>query len=100
MRRYYNAQKSRLQMEFLASYYTETPRKLLEILDREEKCPACYSCICPLCKEMEGAGILFLLQTGHREEAEEKLCRNLEVQPWDEYMLAIKHTVFGEDVVL
>ena len=100
IRRYYNAQKSRLQMEFLASYYTETPQKLREILDREENCSICYSCICPLCKEMEGAGILFLLRTGHREEAEERLRRNLEVQPWDEYMLAIKHTVFGEDVVL
>ncbi len=94
--KYYNREKAHLQLEFLAAYYTETTGKLQEILDRESKCEICHFCNCPRCKEMEGARILFMLRTGKREEAKERLCRNLKVQPWDEYMMAIKHVVFQD----
>lgn len=95
-RKYHNRQKGHLQMEFLAAYYTEPPRRLQELLDREAQCEICHFCINPLCKEMEGARILFLLRTGHRQEARDRLLHNLEVQPWDEYMLAIRHVAFGD----
>ncbi len=94
-RKYYNRQKGHLQMEFLAAYYTESIERLQELLDTEEKCEICHFCTSPLCKELEGARILLLLRAGKREEAAERLERNLLTQPWDEYMLAIGHTVFG-----
>lgn len=93
--RYYNRQKGHLQLEFLAAYYTETPEKLQEILDRETLSEICHFCTCPLCKELEGMRILLLLRMGRLEEAKERLRRNLEIQPWDEYMLAIRHTAFA-----
>ena len=95
-RKYYNRQKGHLQLEFLASYYTETPERLQELLDREEKCEICHFCTSPLCRELEGARVLLMLRMGHRQEALERLRRNLEVQPWDEYMLSIQHVVFGD----
>lgn len=94
--KYYSMQKIRLWMEFLASYYVETPQKLQEMLDGEVNRPICYTCTCPLCKEMEGVRILFLLRMERREEARERLRHNLETQPWDEYMRAIKHIAFGD----
>lgn len=96
--KYYNRAKAHLHMEFLAAYYTEEPEELKEILDREGKSEICHSCTDPLCKEMEGARILFLIRMGRTEEAGERLLRNLEVQPWDEYMLAIRHMVFGDKI--
>lgn len=93
---YYNRQKAHLQMEYLAGFYTLPQEKLQEILDREETCEICHTCTNPLCKEMEGVRILHLLRTGQRREARERLVRNLEIQPWDEYLLAIRHTAFPE----
>lgn len=97
-RRYYNRQKGHLQMEFLAAYYTENTKRLQELLDTEDKCEICHFCTCPLCKELEGARILLLLRMGKHREAQERLRRNLAVQPWDEYMQAVRHTVFGDTV--
>lgn len=91
---YYNREKGHLQIEFLAGYYTESDAALEEILNREHSAEICHFCTCPLCKEMEGARILWLLRKGQREEAGKVLQRNLEIQPWDEYMLAIKHVAF------
>ncbi len=96
--KYYNQEKGHLQMEFLAAYYTEDVGKLQEILDREEGCEICHFCTCPLCKELESARVLLLLRMGKREEARERLRRVLEIQPWDEYMLAVKHTVFRDQM--
>lgn len=96
--KYYNQEKGHLQMEFLAAYYTEDVGKLQEILDREEGCEICHFCTCPLCKELESARVLLLLRMGKREEAKERLRRVLEIQPWDEYMLAVKHTVFRDQM--
>lgn len=95
-RKYYNRQKGHLQMEFLAAYYTESEERLQEILDREEKCEICHVCTSPLCRELEGVRILFLMRIGKREEAAERLQRNLRVQPWDEYMLAVRHLGGGD----
>lgn len=94
--KYYNRGKAHLQMEFLAAYYTEEPGKLQEILDREARTEICHSCTSPLCRELEGVRLLLLLRMGRREEARERLLRNLEVQPDDEYMLALRHIAFGE----
>ena len=65
-----------------------------ELLDMEEKCEICHSCTCPLCRELEGVRILFLLRRGKREEAKKRLERDLLVQPWDVYLLAIRHVAF------
>lgn len=94
-RKYYNRQKAHLQLEFLAAYYTESEERLQELLDMEDRCEICHSCTCPLCRELEGVKILLLLRNGKREEARERLERNLLVQPWDVYMLAIRHVAFG-----
>jgi len=94
--RYYDQEKGHLQLEFLAAYYTEEPEKLEELLEREANCETCHFCTHILCKELEGVRILFMLRMGQTEEAKERLRRNLEQQPWDEYMLAIRHTAFGD----
>lgn len=87
---FYERPKARLTAEFLAGYYTSTDEQLQELLDREKDCAICGFCLMPLCQELEGMRILLLLRQGKREEAGERLLRNLEVQPFDEYMLAIK----------
>lgn len=97
-RKYYNRQKGHLQIEFLAGYYTETPEKLQELLDRERECEICHFCTSPLCKELESARILLLLRMGRRDEARERLTHNLLIQPWDEYLLAIRHMAFCDQV--
>ena len=45
---------------------------------------------------MEGVRLLMMLRRGQTKEARERLSRNLEIQPQDEYMLAIKHMCFEE----
>lgn len=94
--KYYNREKAHVWMEFLAGYYTEPAERLRELLEKGDCAGICHSCVCPLCKELEGARVLLLLRTGQREEAAETLRRNLEIQPWDEYMLAVKHIVFRD----
>lgn len=91
---YYEQEKGHLQLEFLAAYYAESDEKLQELLDRESKCECCNFCTYAVCKELEGVRILLMLRRGEAEEARERLFGNLEVQPQDEYMLAIKHMRF------
>ncbi len=93
---YYEQEKGHLQLEFLAAYYTEPEEKLQELLDREDKCECCNFCTYAICKEMEGVRLLMMLRRGQTKEARERLSRNLEIQPQDEYMLAIKHMCFEE----
>lgn len=94
--KYYNREKAHVWTEFLAAYYTESQEKLYKLLDKGERSEICHSCVCPLCKELESARTLLLLRTGQKEEAGERLRRNLEIQPWDEYLLAVRHTVFED----
>ncbi len=94
--KYYNRQKAYVWMEFLAGYYREQTESLQELLDQGDRSEICHSCVCPLCRELEGARILLLLRKGQREAARTKVLRNLEIQPWDEYMLAVRHIVFGD----
>lgn len=94
---YYEQEKGHLQIEFLAAYYSEPEEKLQEILERENECECCNFCTYAICKELEGVRILLMLRMGRREEALERLNRNLKIQPQDEYMLAIRHTRFGEE---
>lgn len=94
---YYEQEKGHLQIEFLAAYYTEPEGRLQEILDRESQCECCNFCTYAICKELEGVRLLLMLRMGRRKEARERLNHNLKIQPQDEYMLAIKHTCFGEE---
>lgn len=87
---FYERPKARLMVEFLSKYYTASVEQLQEILDKEKDYAICGFCLMPLCQELEGMRILLLLRQGRREEAKERLARNLEVQPHDEYMQAIK----------
>ena len=96
--RYYNREKAYVQMEFMAGYYKESVESLQELLERGDRSEICHSCVCPLCKELEGARLLLLLRTGRKKEAAERLRRNLEIQPWDEYMLAVKHIAFRDSL--
>ena len=88
---YYDRQKAYLQIRFLAGYYTMSDQQLEEILAAEKQLEICYFCDYAVCKELEGVRILFLLKQGKNEEARERLRRNLQKQPHDEYMLAIRH---------
>ncbi len=81
--------KGRLTREFLANYYMLPDEQLQEILDKESQCAICNFCLMPLCKELEAMRILLLLKQGKAQEAKERLARNLEVQPYDDYMQAI-----------
>ncbi len=93
--KYFNREKGHLQMEFLAAYFEADETTLQGILDREVSCGICHFCTHAICREMEGVRILFLLRQGKRAEARQRLDRNLEIQPADEYMLAIRHIAFG-----
>lgn len=93
---YFNKDRQYLQLEFLAAYYLEPKNRLQEILDREEDCEICHFCTSCVCGRMEGVRIAFLLRTGRGQEAQERLKRNLERQPWDRYMQAVKHAAFPE----
>ncbi len=86
---YLDRPKGRLTREFLANYYILPDEQLQEILDRESRCAICGFCLMPLCKELEAMRILLLIKQGNLEEAKARLARNLEIQPYDEYMQAI-----------
>lgn len=92
---YFDRGKAHLQLELLAAWYTASDGELQRLLEKEETCGVCHNCTSAVCREMEGVRILFMLRQGKTEEARERLLRNLEIQPADEFMLAIKHTVFG-----
>lgn len=93
--KYFNSGKAHLQLEVFAAWYTASDEELQKLFDKESVCGICHNCTSAVCREMEGARILFMVRRGMLEEAKERLRRNLEVQSADEYMLAIKHTVFG-----
>lgn len=88
---YYNREKSRLQLTFLANYYTETEEELENLLNQEDHMSICHFCSYCICKEMEAVRILFLLRVGKEGEALERLQKNRKIQPHDEYMIAIQH---------
>lgn len=82
--------KAKLTAEFLANYYRISDEKLQELLDREKGCAICGFCLMPLCMELEGMRALLLLRQGKLDEVRERVAHNLEVQPYDEYMLAVR----------
>ena len=90
---YDNMDKQLAQTEFHAYYYMEPwdgeeMKTILEVGRASEACRYCDYCIC---KELEAAWILWLMKSGKKEEAMERLAENLERQPLDEYALTIKH---------
>lgn len=93
---YYDREKALLQLELLASWFLEDNTRVQELLDRETGCRICQNCSSPLCRELEGVRILFLLKRGREQEARVRVKGNLELQPADEYMLALRHLVFGD----
>ena len=94
--RYYNSAKGKLNAKILSVFYTVPPEKIQELLDQERVTEICHFCTNPYCKELEGLRVMFLLRQGRRQEAWERLTLNLEKYPQDEYMLAVKHTAFGD----
>ncbi len=88
---YFNREKARLQLDFLADYYQRSGEELEAFLDKENTYGICHFCRYCICKELEGVRILLLLRMGKTEEARKRLENNLKKQPADEYMLAIKH---------
>lgn len=96
--KYYEKEKTHLQYQLLAAYFTESKERLQELLDREDSCRICWFCTSPVCRELEGVRILFLIRTGQTQEAKERLEKNLEIQSANEYMLAIRHMIFEEKI--
>lgn len=94
--RYYKQEKILLLDELLVAFFLESDTKVRELLDREDKLTICWFCKSPVCREIEGVRILFLLREGRREEAKERLMNNLKLQPVNEYMLSIRHSCFGD----
>ena len=93
---FYESEKQLLMYELQTAYFLGNDQEIKGLLDREQNLRICRYCTSPACREVEGMRILFLMKTGHREEAKERLKRNLEIQPADEYMLSIRHQVFGD----
>ena len=93
---FFNSPRSKLYYRILGSFYTASPDTLQELFDQRDAAEICHFCTNPFCKELEGIYIMFLHRQGKSREAQERLARNLEIFPQDEFMLAIKHTVFGE----
>lgn len=94
--RYYKQEKILLMYELLVAYFLESNVRVRELLDREDSCRICWFCSSPVCREIEGVRVLFLLKEGKREEAKERLMNNLKLQPVNEYMLSIRHLCFGD----
>ncbi len=88
---YHNREKGRLQLDILAEFYTADEEKLEAMLAKEVDCQICHFCTFCICKELEAVRILYLLRKGEKEAALARLEHNLEIQPLDEYMLAIRH---------
>lgn len=88
---YYNMPKIKLTYRFLAKYYVASVEELQDILDQEGSCANCDFCLMPLCKELEAMRFLLLLRQGKFEEARERVQKNLEVQPYDDYLQIIKN---------
>lgn len=95
---YYDSPKSKLNVRILARFYNASPEDIRELLELEETTAICDFCTNPFCKELEGIRIMHLVRQGERGEALERLAQNLELLPQDEYMLAIRHTVFGDEI--
>lgn len=91
---YYNREKAYLQLQILKGWYTEPEEELQRLLDQEQDREICHACTCPVCRELEGVRILFLLREDRRDEAERRLRKNLETQPADEYMRAVRAILF------
>lgn len=94
--RYYEREKALLYLEVMAAYFLEDEGALQKLFDREGECRICSHCTSPVCRRMEGARVMFLIRTGREQEARERLRKNLELRPADEYMRAIRHTVFAD----
>ena len=88
---YYEREKARLQLDYLADYYISSLEVLEEKLALEEACQICHFCTQCVCKELEGVRILHMLRKGEIAEAFERLESNLKKMPTDEYMIAIKN---------
>ena len=95
---YLEKEKMHLHYQLLGDYFTESEEKLQKLMEREGSCRICWFCTSPVCKELEGVRILFLIRTGQEQEARERLKRNLEIQPANEYMLAIRHVIFADEL--
>lgn len=93
---YFNQEKGLLEKKILAAWYTTPDEGIQALLDKEEKCGICHFCTNPVCKEVEAMRILFLIRQGKKKEAKERLAKSLEIQPSDEFMLAIRHMVFED----
>ena len=95
---YMEKEKMRLHYQLLGEYFTESEEKLQELLECENSCRICWFCTNPVCKELEGVRILLLIRTGQEQEARERLKQNLDIQPANEYLLAIRHVIFADRV--
>lgn len=93
---FFNRAKTKLYFRILSSFYESSDEALGELFNQKDTAEICYFCTNPFCKELEGVYIMFLYRQDKRQEALERLTRNLDIFPQDEFMLAIKHTVFGD----
>ncbi|MCQ2539544.1 MAG: hypothetical protein MJ114_03760 [Acetatifactor sp.] len=95
---YFNRGKGLLEHYVLADWYDLNDEHIKTLIDKEETTEICHFCTSCVCREMEGLRIAYLLRIGKREEAKARLENNLRRQPSDEFMLAIKHIVFEDNI--
>lgn len=88
---YYNQEKGGLHLRLLAEYYTLSEEELDRIMSTGNDCEICHFCTMCLCKELEANRMLLMLRKGQTEAVLEQIAKNLEKQPLDEYMIAIRH---------
>ncbi len=91
----FNRARHRLYYRVLDCFFI-SPGAAEELLEQESGTEICHSCTSPYCKKLEALRILLLHRQGKDQDARKRLERRLEQLPQDEYLLAIRHTVFGD----
>ncbi len=88
---YFHQEKEGLFVNLLANYYEMTDEQWEQMLCAEGDCSTCYSCKWGSCRKLEVCRVLMMLRKGQTQEAMERIERNLSGQPYDEYMIALRH---------
>lgn len=94
---YYEREKAYHYYQLMAAYFTESEEKIKALLDKGHECRICRSCTSAFCQELEGVQILFLIRTGHRQEAKDRLDEIMEIQHADKFMLSIRHMIYADN---
>ncbi len=92
---YFDQEKGRLHRDIFADFYELSDEEMEKLLATESRCEICHFCTWSICREVEANCLVYMLRRGRKKEVLERIRRNLEKQPLDEYMIAIRHMCEG-----